>query len=91
MVDFQCNNYRLLDIPVPFVVEEQVCVLEIPYRALKVLPWSIAYATAARSPVIAHCELFLSDFGLFWLIQAAGVVGEPFCDLEYLCWILKPY
>ena len=48
----------------------------------------IANATAVGSPALAERDVLEMNLGVFWPVQAAIVVGEPFCDLGIT---LEPY
>ena len=46
------------------------------------LEWLSTNVRAAGSPARAESKIFRVNLVIFWLIQAAFVVGEPLCDLE---------
>ena len=46
------------------------------------IEWLIINATAIKSPIRAEHEVLGAMLDIFWTIQAAFGVREPFCDME---------
>ena len=45
------------------------------------MEWLITDVTPVRSPARAESKI-MDDFGVFWPIQVAFVVGESLCNLK---------